>query len=33
VPTVKVGGVLFADFTYTDEPTSVDAERNTIHRS
>ncbi len=30
-PTIKVGGLLFADYTYTDKPTSTDADGNTIH--
>ena len=32
-PTVKVGGTIYADFTYTDKPTSVDADGNVIHPS
>jgi hypothetical protein len=30
-PTVKVGGTIFLDYTYTDEPTTTDADGNVIH--
>src|SRR6185369_9330558 len=30
-PSVKVGGVIFADYTYTDRPTTLDADGNTIN--
>jgi hypothetical protein len=30
-PTVKVGTTIFADYTYTDEPTALDADGNTIN--
>jgi hypothetical protein len=30
-PSVKVGGVIFTDFTYQDEPTVKDADGNSIH--
>lgn len=30
-PTVKVGGTIFLDYTYTDEPTTTDVDGNTIH--
>src|SRR5437773_4009507 len=30
-PTVKVGGTIFTDYTYTDEPTTLDADGNVIH--
>src|SRR5690348_8815194 len=32
-PTVKVGGTLFMDYTYTDEPTTTDVDGNVIHPS
>src|SRR6266849_9422675 len=32
-PSVKVGGTIFADYTYTDKPTSIDADGNVIHPS
>jgi len=32
-PSVKVGVVIYTDFTYTDEPTTLDADKNTIHPS
>lgn len=31
VPTVKISGLIFTDYTYTQSPTSVDANGNTIH--
>jgi hypothetical protein len=30
-PSIKVGAVIFADYTYTQDPTSKDADGNTIH--
>jgi hypothetical protein len=30
-PSYKIGATIFADYTYTDEPTSIDADGNTIH--
>ena len=30
-PSFKVGVMIFSDYTYTDEPTSTDADGNTIH--
>src|SRR2546425_13170710 len=30
-PAIKVGTTIFTDYTYTDEPTSLDADGNTIH--
>lgn len=30
-PSFKVGGVIFADYTYTDKPTTADSAGNTIH--
>lgn len=30
-PTFKVGGVIFADYTYQDKPTSTDSAGNTVH--
>src|SRR5207249_6071379 len=30
-PTIKVGATIFTDYTYTDEPTSLDADGNTIN--
>ncbi|HEV8336105.1 MAG TPA: porin [Candidatus Polarisedimenticolia bacterium] len=30
-PTVKVGGTIFTDYTYTDEPTTLDVDGNEIH--
>ena len=32
-PSVKVGVVIYSDFTYTDEPTALDADKNEIHPS
>jgi hypothetical protein len=32
-PSIKVGVVIYTDFTYTDEPTVLDADRNTVHPS
>ncbi len=32
-PTVKVGGTLFMDYTYTDEPTVLDVDGNVTHPS
>jgi hypothetical protein len=32
-PTVRVGGVIYTDFTYTDEPTIQDADKNVVHPS
>lgn len=32
-PTVKVGGTMFADYTYVDSPTTTDADGNVIHPS
>jgi hypothetical protein len=32
-PTVRVGGVLFTDFTYTESPEAADADGNTFHPS
>ncbi len=32
-PSVKVGITLFADYTYTDEPTATDKDGNTIHQN
>lgn len=32
-PSLKVGVVIYSDYTYTDEPTTLDADRNTIHPS
>jgi hypothetical protein len=30
---VKVGGVIYADYTYTDEPKITDADKNSVHKS
>jgi hypothetical protein len=30
-PSVKVGVVIYSDYTYTDEPTTLDADKNAIH--
>ncbi len=30
-PTIKVGATIFTDYTYTQEPTTVDTDGNTIH--
>lgn len=30
-PTIKFGGTIFADYTWVDSPTAVDADGNTIH--
>jgi hypothetical protein len=30
---VRVGGTIFADYTYTDTPTIVDADKNVVHKS
>jgi len=30
-PAIKVGATIFTDYTYTDEPTTTDADGNTIH--
>lgn len=32
-PSVKLGGLIFADYTYQDQPTKTDADGNTIHPS
>ena len=32
-PSIKVGVVIYTDYTYTDEPTVLDADKNTIHPS
>jgi hypothetical protein len=32
-PSVKVGGTIFTDFTYTDKPTIADADGNRVHQS
>jgi hypothetical protein len=32
-PSVRVGGTLFADYTFTQEPEATDADGNTIHNS
>jgi hypothetical protein len=32
-PTVRVGGTLYADYTYTSSPESIDADGNSIHPS
>ena len=32
-PSIKVGVVIYTDYTYTDEPTTADADKNTIHPS
>ena len=32
-PSIKVGVVIYTDYTYTDEPTTADADKNTVHPS
>jgi hypothetical protein len=32
-PSVKVGGTIFTDYTYTDQPTTTDADGNRVHPS
>jgi hypothetical protein len=32
-PSFKVGATIFTDYTYTDEPTTQDADKNTVHPS
>jgi hypothetical protein len=32
-PSIKVGTTIYTDFTYQDEPTTLDADKNTIHPS
>ncbi|HEY8150735.1 MAG TPA: hypothetical protein VIK51_17640, partial [Vicinamibacteria bacterium] len=32
-PSIKVGVVIYTDYTYTDEPTVLDADKNSIHPS
>src|SRR5712692_11875010 len=32
-PSVKVGGTIYTDFTYTDEPKLVDSDGNTVSQS
>jgi len=32
-PSIKVGVVIYTDYTYTDEPTTTDADKNVIHAS
>src|SRR5881398_278432 len=30
-PSIKIGAVIFADYTYNQDPTTTDADGNTIH--